>query len=249
MRAESAGDAHLGDRHGEPTLADVVAGTDETRPDRPVETSVSLGRVEIGCRRWTRVARWSCDWTMSRCDPANSARVPPDEHQHVVRRRQVGGDARVGVGHVGDRGDHQRRRHGVALSVVAEVLVVERVLARHERRPVEVGRRAAAGDRGHEFAERRGSAWVAPREVVEQGNAIGVGADGDDVADRLVDDGDGHVLGVGQPVPRVDADADREAFGSPTARRSRRRRRARRRGRRSAAAPPSSRGSRGRSDG
>ncbi len=101
----------------------------------------------------------------------------------------------------------------MSLAVVAQVLVVERVLARHERRPVQVGRRAAPGDRGDELAERRSPAGVAPGEVVEQGHPIGVGADGDHVADRLVDDGDRHVLRVAQPVPRIHADPDGEAFG------------------------------------
>ena len=71
----------------------------------------------------------------------------------------------------------------------------------------------AAVDGGDELAERRRPPRVAPREVVEQGDPVGVGADGDDVADRLVDDGVGHRLGVVQAVPRVDADADGEAVG------------------------------------
>ena len=56
----------------------------------------------------------------------------------------------------------------------------------------------AAAHGGDELAERRRPARVAPREVVEQGDPIGIGADGDDVADRLVDDGVGHRLGVVQ---------------------------------------------------
>ena len=71
----------------------------------------------------------------------------------------------------------------------------------------------AAAHGGDELAERRRPARVAPREVVEQGDPVGVGADGDDVADRLVDDGVGHRLGVVQAVPRVDADADGDAVG------------------------------------
>ena len=96
-------------------------------------------------------------------------------------------------------------------AVRARVRVVQRVLARHERRAEQLGGRAAAGDGGDEFAERRGVTRVAPREVVEQRDQVGVGADGDDVADRLVDGDGGHRLGVVQPVPRVDADADGDA--------------------------------------
>jgi hypothetical protein len=63
-----------------------------------------------------------------------------------------------------------------------------------------------------QLAERRGPARIAPGEVVEQRDPVGIGADGHHVADRLVDHGVGHRLGVVQPVPRVDADADREAL-------------------------------------
>ena len=69
----------------------------------------------------------------------------------------------------------------------------------------------AAPHGGDELAERRRAPRIAPREVVEQRDPVGIGADGDDVADRLVDDGVRHRLGVVQPVPRVDADADGEA--------------------------------------
>ena len=93
----------------------------------------------------------------------------------------------------------------------AGVRVVERVLAGHERRAEGLGGRAAAGDGGDERAEGLRVTGVAPREVVEEGDAVGIGADGDDVADRLVDGNGGHRLRVVEPVPRVDADADGDA--------------------------------------
>ena len=131
----------------------------------------------------------------------------------MARRRQLGRHAPPDVGHVGDGGDDERRRHGVTLPVGAGVLVVQRVLARHERGAVGDRRVVAAAHGGDEPAERRRPARVAPREVVEQGDPVGIAADGDDVADRLVDDGVGHRLGVVQAVPRVDADADGDAVG------------------------------------
>ena len=117
-----------------------------------------------------------------------------DEEQRVAGSRQVGRHADVGVGDVADGGDHQRRWHGVAFAVGARVLVVERVLPRHERRAVVDGRGTASVDGGDQVAERRRPPRVTPREVVEQRHAVGVGTDGDDVADRLVDDGVRHRL-------------------------------------------------------
>ena len=197
--AEPPGDAQLGEGDGEAALADVVARLHEPGADRRVQPAVAGRRVGIGlrARRRRRRARRArgrggCRRTPGPCAPSSS--------EHVARRRQLGGDAAADVGHVGDGGDHERRRHGVALAVGAGVLVVERVLARHERRAVGDRRVVAAAHRGDELAERRRPPRVAPREVVEQGDPVGVGADGDDVADRLVDDGVGHRLGIVQPV-------------------------------------------------
>ena len=135
------------------------------------------------------------------------------QQQHVARLGELGGDAAPDVGDVGDGSDDERRRDGVPPPVGAGVLVVQRVLAGDERGPVGDGRVVAAAHGGDELAEGARAPRVAPREVVEQRHAVGIGADGDDVADRLVDDGVGHRLGVVQPVPRVDADAHGDAVG------------------------------------
>ena len=44
-----------------------------------------------------------------------------------------------------------------------------------------------------------GSFDVAPAEVVEDGDAVGIGADGDDIADGLIDRGGGHGVWVESP--------------------------------------------------
>ena len=102
----------------------------------------------------------------------------------------------AGVGDVRDGGDHERRWHRVALAVDADVLVVQRVLAGDERRAVRPGCGAAPLDGGDELAEGRLAARIAPREVVEQRDPVGIGAGGDHVADRLVDGRVRHPLGV-----------------------------------------------------
>ena len=48
----------------------------------------------------------------------------------------------------------------------------------------------------HQAAQAIGQARVAPAEVVEDGDARRVGADGDDVAQRLVDGEQRHRVGV-----------------------------------------------------
>ena len=83
----------------------------------------------------------------------------------------------------------------MAGAVGTEVLVVQRVLARLTNGAAMRHRRVAeARDGSNQLAERLVTARVAPREVVEQGDVIGVGTDRDDVADGLVDHGCGHAL-------------------------------------------------------
>ena len=209
--AEAAADAHLGERHCQPALADVVARAHDPGADGVVEPPVPSRCVRIRRRRTARSVRLAVDHVEVRAGEL----VPcgADLEQDVADVVEVGRDTSVGVGHVGHGGDHQRRWDGVTLTVVADVLVVERVLAGDERRTVDLGRRAAAVDRGDEVAERRLAPRVTPREVVEQGHPAGIGADGDDVADRFVDDGDRHRFGVVEAVPRVHPDADGEALG------------------------------------
>ena len=47
---EAAGDAQLGQGHGEPAFADVVAGPDEAGVYRGVEAAVPMRSVRIGLR-------------------------------------------------------------------------------------------------------------------------------------------------------------------------------------------------------
>ena len=186
---------------------------DRTRPARIARGGCgsAAGASGSGCGTAPGVGRLRRARGRGGCRRTRSRRAEEDEH--VAGRGELGGDACAGVGDVADGGDHQRRWHGVARAVGAGVLVVQRVLARDERRAVGDGCVVAPVDGGDQLAERRRAARVAPREVVEQRDAVGVGADGDDVADRLVDHGVGHRLGVVEAVPRVDADADGQPVG------------------------------------
>ena len=132
----------------------------------------------------------------AQCDPPSSSRVVPDEEQEVARLLQVHRHAPADVGHLAHRADQERRRDRQALALVG-VLVVQAVLARDERRAVGQGQRrgspCAAQD---QRAERLGPLGVAPAEVVEEGDPVGVGPDGHAVADGLVDHAAGHRVGV-----------------------------------------------------
>ena len=210
-RAQPAGDAQLGQGDRQPALADVVARLDETGADRRVQPAVPLRRVGVRLRDGTWLAhRAEHEVEMAAGELGLRA---PEEQQHVARLGELGRHGSPDVWHVSDGRDHQRRRNGVAPAVGADVLVVQRVLAGHERCAVGDGGVVATADRGDQLAERARPSRIAPREVVEQGDAVGIGADRDDVADRLVDDGVGHRLGVVQPVPGIDADADGDAVG------------------------------------
>jgi hypothetical protein len=112
-----------------------------------------------------------------------------DLHDDIAGVLQVRRDDDVCVGHVGDGGDDQRRWNGVAGTIGTEVLVVQRVLAADERSAVGERRVAACTHRLGQLAECRRPPRIPPREVVEQRDLVGIGADGDDVAYRFVDDG------------------------------------------------------------
>ena len=114
------------------------------------------------------------------------------------------------VGHDAERRDQQRAGDGVLAAVGAGVLVVQAVLAGDEGRAVGDGRVVAALRAAHQAAQPVGQVGVAPAEVVEQGDLVGVGADGHAVAHRLVDGGPGHGVGVERAVGRVDAGRERD---------------------------------------
>ena len=177
-----------------PPSLDVVARLDEAGADRRVQPAISRRRVGVGLRHGAGFGgRAEHEVEVA---AGELGRGPPEQHEHVARRGELGGDGAPDVGHMGDCRDHERRWYGVTPAVGADVLVVQRVLARHPRCAVSDRGVVAPANGCHELAERALAARVAPREVVEQGDAVGVGADGDDVADRLVDDGVGHRLGV-----------------------------------------------------
>jgi hypothetical protein len=93
-------------------------------------------------------------------------------------------------------------------------LVVQAVLARDERR-AEGQRPVVAGAAGlDEVAEVGGVGARAPREVVEDRGLVGVAADGHDVAQRLVDGGQRHAVGVDVAPRGQDAAADGEALAA-----------------------------------
>ncbi len=75
-------------------------------------------------------------------------------------------------------------------------LVVEGIFAADEGDAVGEGGVAAGFAGADERAHREFVIDAGPAEIVEDGDAIGIGADGDDVADGFVDGGDGHFVGV-----------------------------------------------------
>ena len=199
--------------HGQPALADVVARPHEPGPDRGVEAAVAGRRVGIGLRRDTGVgARRAGDEVEVAAGELGSVVA---EQQHdvagavssaVTQRPTSGTWATAVITSVG--GTAWRRPSAPVYSLFSESLPDTNGAPWATAASWQPSTAATSSP----SVARRG---VAPREVVEQGDPVGVGADGDDVADRLVDDGVGHRLGIVQAVPRVDADADGDAVGVP----------------------------------
>ena len=142
-----------------------------------------------------------------------------DQEHDVAGRLQVARHDAVASVDAAEGVDHEGRRDREARAGRGRVLVVQAVLARDERSAVGDRRLAAAGDGVDELTHRLGAARVAPREVVEQRDAIGIGAGGHHVADRLIDHRPRHRPGVDRPEAGVDADAQ---HGERAARRARR---------------------------
>ena len=194
---EPAGDAQLGEGDGEPALADVVARLDEAGRGSPRAGGGSAaGASGSGCG--TAPGSAGAPSTRSRWLPANSAAVRPSStstlpgavSSAVTVRPTSGTWATAVITSVG--GTAWRRPSAPTYSLFSESL------------PDTNGAPWAIAASWHPRTAATsspsvlGAARVAPREVVEQGDAVGIGADGDDVADRLVDHGVGHRLGVVQ---------------------------------------------------
>ena len=99
------------------------------------------------------------------------------------------------------------------LAVFTGVFVVEAVLAGDERRAEGHGRVVAALRAAHQAAQPVWQVGVAPGEVVQQRDLVGVRAHGHHVAHRLVDRSPGHQVGIDRRVKRVGADAQGDAAG------------------------------------
>ena len=139
--------------------------------------------------------------------PAQLVASEAQQQEDVAGFLQVHRDAGAHVVHLADGADQESRRDRQALSLVG-VLVVQAVLARDEW--CAVGERDVVAGLGgeHQRAQRLGPLGVAPAEIIEQGDALGVGPDGDAVANGLVDHTAGHGIRVEPAVARVDAAAD-----------------------------------------
>ncbi len=167
--AEPAGDAHLGQRHGQPALADVVAGLDETVADRPVQAAVALRRGGIGRRHDTGLIG-RAPATRSRVTPGelgsgraeqDARRCPARLSTGVTQRSASGTWATAVITSVG--GTEWRSPSAPVYSLLSESL------PGHERCPVGVGGGDAAVDGGDQLAEGRSRAAGRPTRSCRAG--------------------------------------------------------------------------------
>ena len=206
---EPTGDAHLGKRNGEAAFAHVVARHDQSRLHGGVKQAIVHRGIGIRCRRHTGIIGLALHEVEMRTSEFGLCGA--DQHQGVPWSEQVGGHTPIGIGHVADRSDHQSGWNSVSFSVRTDVLVVQGILSGHERSVEHERCSRATVDGRHQVSQSGLATRVAPREIVEQCDLVGVGTDGDDVAHGFVDGVERHSLGIVQPVPRVDPDADRHA--------------------------------------
>ena len=154
--------------------------------------------------------------------PGRSAQLVPGQADHIdaVAGRLEG--HRDGLGHIVDLpegGDEQRWRDGDLLAAAGGV-VFAGVLPGNGGRSVEGGQvveRLVGPDELRHLVGAVGRLFrfdgVGPAEVVEDGDAAEVAADGNDAPHGLVDDRGGHVVGVDVGKPRVDALGQHRAAG------------------------------------
>ena len=107
--AEPTGDAHLGERDGEAALADVVADSHQPGADRRVQAAVA--RRCVGSGAGTDAGPVGAPRTQVEVAAGELGVGVADQESTLPARLEVGRDAAVGVGHVGDGGDHERGRH------------------------------------------------------------------------------------------------------------------------------------------
>jgi hypothetical protein len=237
-------------RHGEPPSLTSWHDDDEPGADRRMQRAGSVRAHRDRAAVPRRGVELRCAVDEVEWEPANSGVGLADQHQDVAGLGEVGGHAVVGVGHVGDRRDHERGWHGVPFAVGADVLVVERVLARHEGRVVHAGAASqhpsTAATSSPSVDGRRGS----PHEKLSS-SAIRSGSAPTATTLRIASSTTANAIASGScrpyhgltPMPIAMPVRRGRARRAPRRRRDRRRRRRRAGGRRS------TRGSRGRSGG
>ncbi len=133
----------------------------------------------------------------------------PNQVEEVPRLLQVHRHTAAHVGYQAEGADEQRRRDD-NVTVAGMILVLQAVLAADERHAIGHGHVAARFGGAHQGAEHLRPVGVAPAKVVEQRDPRRVGADGDNVAHRLVDRVRGHLVRVEVAEPRVETAADGE---------------------------------------
>ena len=107
-----------------------------------------------------------------------------------------------------DGRDQQRGRDGMPLTVRAKVFVVERVLAGDEGRADRTAPHHDSRARLPPAHPASPGERVAPAEIIQDGDPLGVCADGDGVADGFIDHAAGHAVGIALAIFRIDAVAE-----------------------------------------
>ncbi len=173
-----------------------------------MQSTICVHRVRVGL--WHRTAFDAVQQVI--VTAAHLVARFPDDIQQVTRCFQIHGDRFCHIRHNPHRRDHQRTGDGVAFTVFPQIFVIEAVLAADERRTISHRRVITTLRRPHHRAESIRQAGIAPAEVIENGDLVGVCANRHQITHCLIHRRPGHRIRINRAVLRTKPIRERDSF-------------------------------------